>query len=126
MSDWATPIVPVIKKYGSLRLCRDFKVTVNPVLIPEQYPLPLLEDLFSGLAGGQQFSKIDLPGILADACGCKLSRSPWIITHKGMYQFQRITSAPLLFQRAIDRILSGLTGVQCYLLPDLLITGKDV
>ncbi len=77
MSDWATPIVPVIKKYGSLRLCKDFKVTVNPVLIPEQYPLPLLEDLFSGLAGGQRFSKIDLPGILADACECKLSRSPY-------------------------------------------------
>ncbi|KAI2646093.1 Transposon Ty3-I Gag-Pol polyprotein [Labeo rohita] len=51
-----------------------------------------------------------------------------IVTHKGMYKYQRlpfgITSALAQFQRAMDRILSGLAGVQCYL-DNLLITGKD-
>ncbi len=50
-----------------------------------------------------------------------------IITHKGLYWYRRlpfgITSAPAVFQRAMGQILSGLSGVQCYL-DDILVTGK--
>lgn len=117
------------KKDGSLRLCGDFKVTVNPVLTTEQYPLPHIEDLFSGLAGGQRFSKIDLcKAYLQMYMDPNSQELLTIVTHKGMYQYQRIpfgiTSAPAMFQRAMDQIISGLTWVQCYL-DDLLITGKD-
>ncbi|XP_041376685.1 uncharacterized protein K02A2.6-like [Gigantopelta aegis] len=59
-SEWVTPVVPVIKQDGSVRLCGDFKITVNPVLEVDQYPLPRIEDIFASLAGGQRFSKIDL------------------------------------------------------------------
>ncbi|XP_022777528.1 uncharacterized protein LOC111318945 [Stylophora pistillata] len=59
-SEWATPIGPVPKRDGSVRLCGDYKGTVNPELQAEQYPLPCIEDIFAKLAGGQKFSKIDL------------------------------------------------------------------
>uniref|UniRef100_A0A3B3C7M6 Gypsy retrotransposon integrase-like protein 1 n=1 Tax=Oryzias melastigma TaxID=30732 RepID=A0A3B3C7M6_ORYME len=128
-SEWATPIVPIMKKDGTPRICGDFKVTVNPVLITEQYPLPLIDDLFSGLAGGQKFSKIDLSqAYLQMHVDPESQELLTIVTHKGLYRHKRlpfgITSAPALFQRAMDHILSGLTGVQCYL-DDLLITGPD-
>lgn len=127
VSEWATPIVPVSKKDGGIRTCGDFKVTVNPVLSVEQYPLPRIEDLFAGLSGGQRFSKIDLNQAYLQMHVHEDSQELLTITtHKGLFRYHRlpfgITSAPALFQRAMEQILSGLPGVQCYL-DDILCTG---
>lgn len=59
-SDWAAPLVPVPKTDGRLRLCGDYKVTINPELEVEQFPVPTPEDLFATLAGGKAFTKLDL------------------------------------------------------------------
>ena len=59
-SDWATPIVPVLKADGKVRVCGDYKLTVNRVSHLEQYPIPTLDDLCEKLTGGKQFSKLDL------------------------------------------------------------------
>lgn len=59
-SEYATPVVPVQKPNGEVRLCGDFKVTINPQMIVDEHPLPTPEELFAGLAGGEKFTKIDL------------------------------------------------------------------
>ena len=59
-SEWVAPIVPVPKNDGRFRICGDYKVTVNPSLSVDQYPLPKPEDLFASLAGGTIFAKLDL------------------------------------------------------------------
>ena len=59
-SPWAAPIVPVPKRDGRIRLCGDYKVTINPMLEIDKYPLPKPDDIFATLAGGRYFSKINL------------------------------------------------------------------
>jgi len=128
-SDWATPIVPVLKKNGSVRLCGDFKVTVNPVLNVEQYPMPKVEDIFASLGGGKRFTKLDLKDAYLQMEMDDESRSLLTInTHKGLFRYNRlvfgIASAPALWQRAMDQVLKGLPGCFC-MLDDMIITGKN-
>ena len=58
--EWASPIVVVPKKDGHIRLCGDYKVTINPLLTIDSHPLPKPQELFASLAGGERFTKLDL------------------------------------------------------------------
>ena len=55
-SEWAAPVVPVVKGDGSIRLCGDYKLTVNRVANLECYPLPRIDDLLASLGKGKMFS----------------------------------------------------------------------
>ena len=126
-SEWAAPIVAVPKKDGQVRICGDYKVTVNPVLEVDQYPLPKPEDLFATLAGGQQFTTLDLSHAYNQLVLEEQSRHLVTInTHRGLYRYRRlpfgIASAPAVFQKTMDTLLQGLGKVTCYL-DDILITG---
>ncbi len=57
-SEWAAPIVPILKQDQTTRICGDYKVTVNPVSKLDSYPIPKTEDLLAVLGGGQKFGKI--------------------------------------------------------------------
>ncbi|UYV77453.1 K02A2.6-like, partial [Cordylochernes scorpioides] len=128
-SDWATPIVPIMKKNGHVRICGDFKITLNPVLKIDQYPLPKIEDIFAILGRGINFSKIDLSQAYLQLELDEKSKEMAVInTHKGLYRYNRlpfgIASAPAIWQRIIEQILSGIPGTLVYL-DDILITGES-
>ncbi|CAG2213598.1 unnamed protein product [Mytilus edulis] len=128
-SEWATPIVPVVKKSGGVRICGDFKVTINQQLQVDQYPLPRIDDIFASLSGGEKYSKIDLRQAYLQLEMKEESKKYLTInTHRGLYQYNRmlfgVASAPAIWQRTIDQILQGLTGVQC-ILDDMVITGRN-
>ena len=128
-SEWATPIVAIPKKDGSVRICGDFKVTLNPVLDGNQYLLPKTEDVFANLAGGEKFTKLDLRQVYLQLHLSDESKSLLTInTHKGLYRYNRMTygisPAPSIWQRTMDTILQALPGVQC-ILDDMIITGRN-
>ncbi|KAH0725795.1 hypothetical protein KY284_001660 [Solanum tuberosum] len=57
--DKGAPLLFVKKKYGSLRMCIDYR-QLNKVTIKNKYPIPRIDDLFDQLQGASHFSKIDL------------------------------------------------------------------
>ena len=50
----------MLKQGGSLRICGDYKVTINSAAKADYFPLPCTDDLFASLARGKEFSKLDL------------------------------------------------------------------
>ena len=59
-SDWDTPIVPIVKSDSSVRICGDYKLTVNKASRMDSFPIPKVDELFAKLAGGQKYSELDL------------------------------------------------------------------
>ncbi|CAK1600391.1 unnamed protein product [Parnassius mnemosyne] len=127
-SDWATPIVPVLKKDGNIRICADYKLTLNKVLEVDRYPLPRIDDLLSRLHGGERFSKIDLSQAYAQLELDESKKYTVINTHKGLYMYIRLvyglSSSPGIFQKHLEELLTGLPKVGVFL-DDVIITGPD-
>ena len=126
-SEWAAPVVPVPKTEGQIRLCGDYKVTINPVLEVDQYPLPKPDNIFATLSTGKVFSKIDLTHAYQQMKLTDDSRSYVTInTHRGLFRYTRlpfgVASAPSIFQKVMDTVLQGLPNTICYL-DDILVSG---
>ena len=60
VSEWAIPIVPVIKEDSSIRICGDYKMTVNQVTQLYNYPIPKIDNLFAEISGCKKFARLDL------------------------------------------------------------------
>lgn len=128
-SSWAAPVVPVVKANDKIRLCGDYKLTVNRAARLDTYPIPSLDDLFSGLAEGQVFSKLDMSQAYAQLCLDEESKKYTVInTHRGLFKYNRlsfgISAAPGIFQRAMEELLKDIPGVFLYL-DDILISGAN-
>ena len=126
-SDWVTPIVPVLKADGKVRVCGDYKLTVNTISYLEQYPVPTMDDLCEKLTGGAQFSKLDLSHVYSQLpLDNKSKEYVTVNTHRGRFYYNRlpygISSAPAIFQRNMENILQDKTYVAVYL-DDITMTG---
>ncbi|XP_055522702.1 uncharacterized protein K02A2.6-like [Wyeomyia smithii] len=124
-SEWAAPIVVVRKASGAVRICGDYSTGLNNALQPNQYPLPLPQDIFASLANCTVFSQIDLTDAFLQVLVDENSRNLLTInTHRGLYQYNRlppgVKAAPGAFQQIIDAMLAGLPCI-CGYLDDVIV-----
>jgi len=118
-SDWATPIVPVIKPNGKIRLCGDYKVTLNPHLKDMVSTTKTIEEIVTNLAGSSWFSELDLRNAYHQLpLDEKSSYLTTISTPFGLYRHAflpfGIKTAPAIFQATMDKIFAGMDGIEVY------------
>ena len=132
-SKWAAPMVAVLKDprdpTGPIRICGDFKQTVNKVAPVDTYPIPSTIDQLAMLAGGEKFTKLDLSQAYQQLELDDPSRELLTInTHQGLYQPSRLQfgvhSATGMFQREMDSRLCRIPMTKVRV-DDILVSGRN-
>lgn len=121
-SKWAARIVPVLKSDRKIRICGDYKTTINQASQTEFYPLPKINDYLQNWLG--EGISVDLSHAYQQLKLDDKSKE-YVSTHiKGLIRYTRlpfVASAPAIFQHAMDSVLQGISGVH---LGDILVSGK--
>ena len=120
-SEWASPIVLVKKKDGTLRMCVDYR-RLNSVSQVDAYPMPRIDDLIDGLGQARFISTLDLTkGYWQMPVAEEDRHKTAFTTPIGLFQFRvmpfGLSGAPASFQRMID----GLQDYSAAYLDDLVV-----
>ena len=113
---WVSPIVAVLKKDGSVRICVDMH-SANQAIQRVRHLIPTMDDVSLDLNGAQYFSKLDLTQAYHQL---ELdSESHYITTfskHLGLYRYTRLNygtnAAAEVFQNTLQQHLQGIDGVK--------------
>nr|GEY30256.1 putative reverse transcriptase domain-containing protein [Tanacetum cinerariifolium] len=129
-SSWGAPVLFVRKKYGSFRMCIDYR-ELNKLTVKNRYPLPRIDDLFDQLQGSSVYSEIDLRSGYHQL-RLREQDVPKIAfrTRYGYYEFQvmpfELTNAPAVFMDLMNRVCKPyLDKFVIVFIDDILIYSKN-
>ncbi len=126
ISEFASPLVMVWKKDGSLRICTDFR-WLNARTLKDAHPLPHQSDCLASLGGNVYFSTMDLTsGFYNIPMHEEDKKYTAFTTPLGLHEYNRmpqgLCNSPASFMRMMLSIFGDLNFTQllCYL-DDLLV-----
>ena len=124
-----TPVIPIRKRSGELRLVFNFK-KINHFTAKNKYPLPRIDEILYDLHGGKVFSCLDMKSGYSQVKLHPDSRPLTAFTvPEGRYQHvvlpQGLQNAPACFQALMCNVVGGLTpNIFCFL-DDILIVSEN-
>ena len=130
-SPFASPIVLVRKKNGSLRMCVDYR-KINARTVRDSYALPKIEDLFMTLGKSQYFTSLDLSKAYYQVpLSERAKKISAFVTPFGLYEFERLSfglvNAPMTFQRLMEQCFRDMNLVELIIfLDDLLVHAETL
>jgi hypothetical protein len=129
LSQWASPVVGVLKPDGTARITVNFKKLNSQTVIP-QIPIPNIEDLLNSLGGSTVFTTLDITsGYFTCAIDDDAIPLTAMVTSFGLYEWTRCpqgaAGAPGHFTRLMQRVLAGLERVQPYI-DDVIVHSRTI
>jgi len=124
-SPWASPVVLVKKKDGSVRFCVDYR-KLNAVTVKDSYPLPHIEDILDQLSGNSWFSTLDLKsGYWQVKVRLEDREKTAFSVGNGLWQFTvmpfGLCTAPATFARLMEKVLQDILFKICLVYLDNVI-----
>jgi hypothetical protein len=130
-SQYASNVVLVRKKNGTLRMCVDYRL-LNSKTLKDQYALPRIEDILDTLKGAKYFSVVDMKSGYhqLDIKEEHKERTAFQLGPLGFYEFNRLPfglcKSPATYQRVIQECLGDLNYKICVIyLDDLIIFSNN-
>jgi len=129
-SDWGSPLVVIPKPDGNVRICVDYKPTLNQQLEDSHYPIPNIEEALHNIRDAKYFCTLDLyKAYLHVPVSPDSQILQTMSTHRGTYRVNRLSfgvkTAPGEFHRILGQITIGLKGVITYF-DDFLVFGSTL
>ncbi|MEL6816472.1 MAG: RNase H-like domain-containing protein, partial [Cyanobacteria bacterium J06598_3] len=126
-SPWISPMVVTRRRTGGIRVCLDLK-EVNKAVSPSKHPIPDMTEMLDKLRGATVFSTLDMRSAFNQLELHPDSRNlTAFMSYDGLRRYTRccfgLSSIPAAFQKVMEQVLTGLSGVQVYL-DDLVIYGE--
>ena len=127
-SPWLSPLLLVKKKGGEWRICVDYR-KINAITNKDNYPLPLIDEMFDKLGKATIFSTIDLQTGYMNIEVEENSRPITAFsTEKGLFEFIKmpfgLTGAPATFQRSMNLMLIDLEHAMVYI-DDIIVFSEN-